>query len=91
MKTIDGKRIGALWDLCSTNNYITFCKAEKLGLKGQDVILTVEGKAGVEETSVTKLFTKKGKRRVYQCYCLETIAIDQEICLISSQDKSLVG
>ena len=79
VKTVDGKKIGALWDLCSTDNYITFQKAEELGLEGEDVMLTVEGIAGVEETSATKLFsvplfTKKGKRRIYQCYGLETIA-----------------
>ena len=43
VKSINGSKLGALWDLCSTDNYITFTKAAELGLEGKDVMLTVEG------------------------------------------------
>ena len=79
IKTVNGNKVGALWDLCSTDNYITFSKAAELRLQGEDIMLTVEGIAGVEETTATKLFavplfTRKGKKRVYMCYGLDTIA-----------------
>ena len=61
-----------MWDLCSTDDYITFSKAEELGLQGKDVVLTVEGIGSIEETTPTKIydvpvFTRKGKKRIYQC------------------------
>ena len=79
VKSINGIKLAALWDLCSTDNYITFTKAAELGLEGKDVMLTVEGIAGVEGTTVTQLFSvplliRKGKRRSFQCYDLETKA-----------------
>ena len=79
INSINGIKLGAMWDLCSTDDYITFSKAEQLGLQGREVMLTVEGIRGVEETISTKiydvpLFTRKGKKRVYQCYGMETIA-----------------
>ena len=46
---------------------------------GKDVVLTVEGIGSIEETTTTKIynvpvFTRKGKKRIYQCYGMETIA-----------------
>ena len=35
-------KLGTIWDLCSTDDYITFKKAEKLGLEGKDVVITIE-------------------------------------------------
>ena len=42
IKTVNGNKVGALWDLCSTDNYITFNKAAELGLQDEDIMLTVE-------------------------------------------------
>ena len=79
INSANGVKLGAMWDLCSTDDYITFSKAEELGLQGKDVVLTVEGIGSVEETTPTKIydvpvFTRKGKKRIYQCYGMETIA-----------------
>ena len=45
-----GVKLGTLWDLCSTDDYITFKKADELDLEGRDVVLTIEGVGGVETT-----------------------------------------
>ena len=79
ISSANGVKLGAMWDLCSTDDYITFSKAEELGLQGKDVVLTVEGIGSIEETTHTKIFdvpvfTRKGKKRIYQCYGMETIA-----------------
>ena len=63
-------KLGALWDLCSTDDYITFKKAEEMQLDGWDVVLTIEGVGGVETTLDTKLhdvpdyFKKKRQKSV---------------------------
>ena len=77
-------KLGTLWDLCSTDDYITFKKAEELGLAGEDFVLTIEGVGGVETTINTKLFNvpvfmqtkkmKKCKYIMFQCYGMEKIA-----------------
>ena len=65
----NGPKLGALWDLCSTDSYITFKKAKELRLKGKEVVLTIEGVGGSETTHETKLydvpvyFKKKKKGR----------------------------
>ena len=41
-----GVKMGTLWDLCSNDDYITFKKAEEMGLDGRDVVLTIEGVGG---------------------------------------------
>ena len=80
-----GVKLGTLWDLCSTDDYITFKKADEMGLDGRKVVLTIEGVGGVETTINTKLydvpvFMKKKKRNgrsktaVFQCYGMEKIA-----------------
>ena len=79
-----GVKLGTLWDLCSTDDYITFKKAEELGLDGREVVLTIEGVGGVETTINTKLYdvpvcmkkTRRGQSRyaVFQCYGMEKIA-----------------
>ena len=79
-----GVKLGTLWDLCSTDDYITFKKAEELALEGREVVLTIEGVGGVETTIETKLYdvpvcmkrNRNGKGRfvVFQCYWLEKIA-----------------
>ena len=43
VKSQGNVKLGMLWDLCSTDDYITFKKAEELGLEGQYVVLTIEG------------------------------------------------
>lgn len=73
-----------MWDLCSTDDYITFKKANELKLDGSDVVLTIEGVGGVETTLETKLYNvlvymkkrKKGQSKftIVQCYGLEKIA-----------------
>ena len=77
-------KLGTLWDLCSTDDYITFKKAEELALEGREVVLTIEGVGSVETTIETKLYdvpvylkkTRNGKEKfvVFQCYGMEKIA-----------------
>ena len=56
VSTPGGVQLGALWDLCSTDDYITFKKAEELDLDGREVVLTIEGVGGIETTMKTKLY-----------------------------------
>ena len=79
-----GVKLGALWDLCSTDDYITFKKADELALDGREVVLTIEGVGGVETTITTKLYDvpvfvkkkRKGQSKciMFQCYGMEKIA-----------------
>ena len=78
VKTPGGIRIGAMFDLCSTDNYITHKRAKRLGCEGVDVELIVEGIKGVEYTENTKLYEvsltdKTGTIHTYQCYGLDKI------------------
>ena len=77
--------MGTLWDLCSTDDYITFKKADELGLAGREVVLTIEGVGGVETTMNTKLYNvpvymnktrRNGQKNhtIFQCYGMEKIA-----------------
>ena len=87
-------KLGALWDLCSTDDYITFKKAEELALEGNEVVLTIEGVGGVETTINTKLYDvpvrmekkKKGRYKyaMFRCYGLEKIAC----AAVSPDDES---
>ena len=84
VKSRGDAKLGALWDLCSTDDYITFKKAEELALVGEEVVLTIEGVGGVETTLNTKLYDvpvfmgKKKKAQnsyiIFQCYGMEKIA-----------------
>ena len=68
-----GVKLGTLWDLCSTDDYITFKKADELALKGRKAFLTIEGVGGVETTITTKLYDVP----VFverKCYGIEKIA-----------------
>ena len=42
VRTPSGYRLGAMFDLCSTDNYITHKKARRLGCSGVEVELSVE-------------------------------------------------
>ena len=75
VKSHGDAKLGTLWDLCSTDDYITFKKAEELGLEGEGVVLTIEGVGGVETTIDTKLYDvpvcmrrKKEGWRYQHCY-----------------------
>ena len=77
----DQRRLGTLWDLCSTDNYITHAKAEELHLEGLPTQLCIEGVAGVVTMVETKIYEvpvrRKKKKRgytVFQCYGLDIIA-----------------
>ena len=83
VKSRGGSELGALWDLCSTDDYITFKKAEELNLEGRSVVLTIEGVGGVETTLDTKIYDVplclkkkrgRGKFAILQCYGLDQIA-----------------
>ena len=56
INSFGGVRLGAMFDLCSTDDYITHKMARRLGCKGVDVELVVEGIKGVEHTEQTKLY-----------------------------------
>jgi hypothetical protein len=43
ISSANGVKLGAMWDLCSTDDYITFSKAEELGLQGKDVVPLLRG------------------------------------------------
>ena len=78
VKSPGGIKIGVMFDLCSTDNYITHKRAKRLGCEGVDVELIVEGIKGVEYTENTKLYEvsltdKTGTVHTYQCYGLEKI------------------
>ena len=73
------KKLGAMWDLCSTDDYITHKVARRLGLQGTDVELVVEGIKGVEHVERTKLYDvpvldMKGTSSIFQCYGLDVIS-----------------
>ena len=53
--SFNSSKLGTLWYLCSSDNYITFIKAEELQLEGKEVVLTIEGLGGSETTHETKL------------------------------------
>ena len=84
MKSRGDVQLGALWDLCSTDDYIIFKKADELALVGREVVLTIDGVGGVENTMTTKIYdvpvcmakSKKGRGSytVFQCYGMEKIA-----------------
>ena len=50
LKAQSGVRLGTMFDLASTDHYITHKKARKLGYRGVDVELIIEDIKGVEYT-----------------------------------------
>merc|ERR1711888_206449 len=79
VNTPEGVRMGTMFDLCSTDNYITHKKARRLGCEGMEVELIVEGIKGVEYTENTMLYEvsladKTGTVHTYQCYGLDKIS-----------------
>ena len=74
MKSRGDVQLGALWDLCSTDDYITFKKADELALVGREVLLTIEGVSGVVPVCMAKSQKGRGKYTVFQCYGMEKIA-----------------
>ena len=79
LKAQNGARLGTMFDLASTDHYITHKKARKLGCEGVDVELIIEGIKGVEYTEQTRLYEvslvdKYGAVHTYQCYGLDKIS-----------------
>ena len=81
---IDGKNasqsLGVIEDNCSTDNYITYDKANELKLKGLSITLEIEG---INTTKVidSKIYQvpirdKKKNLHIIECYGLEEIAKD---------------
>lgn len=70
--------------MCSTDDYITFKKAEELVLVAKKVVITIEGVGGVKTTLTTKSLDvpvclekkRKGKSKyiMFHCYGMENIA-----------------
>ena len=89
-------KLGTLWDLCSTADYITFKKADELALEGREVVLTIKRDGVVENTITTKLYDvpvcmerkKKGQSKftLFQCYGRRNLRRIQSgtLCMISS-------
>ena len=76
----DGQKLGVMEDNCSTDNYITHSKAKELKLKGEDIVLRIEGINSTKEIQ-TKIYKvpirdKKQKLHVLECYGLKNIASD---------------
>ena len=79
VQTPGGFRLGAMFDLCSTDHYITHKKAKRLGCTGVEVELIVEGIKGMEYREHTMLYNvslidKNGVVNQYQCYGLDKIS-----------------
>ena len=83
------EEIGVLEDNCSTDNYITHSKAHELNLKGQDIVLEIEGINTTKhiESRIYLVPIRDKKRNLHhiECYGLEKISSDQ---IDLSQDKS---
>ena len=78
-----GRVYGAMQDNCSTDNYITHEKAAAYDLKGEEVVLEIEG---INDTTTyeTKLYKvpikdKSNKTHVLDCYGLDKIASEAEL------------
>ena len=56
VKAQSGVRLDTMFDLASTDHYITHKKARKLGCRGVDVELIIEGIKGVEYSEQTRLY-----------------------------------
>ena len=74
-----GARLGAMYDLCSTDDYITHKCARRNGFEGTDVELIIEGIAGSEVKIETKLYTvylvdDEAKVHELPCYGLDKIS-----------------
>ena len=74
-----GPRLGAMYDLCSTDDYITHKCAKRNGFEGIDVELIIEGIAGSEVKIETKLYTvylvdDEAKVHELPCYGLDKIS-----------------
>ena len=74
-----GTRLGTMFDLCSTDDYITHKCARRNGFEGIDVVLIIEGIAGSEVKIETKLYTvhlvdNEGEVHELPCYGLEKIS-----------------
>ena len=72
VKSSGGIWLGTMFDLCSTDHYITHKKAKRLGCKGIEVELVVEGIKGMEHTEQTMLYEvplvdKNGDVHLYKC------------------------
>ena len=84
-------KLGAVFDDCSTDHYVTFRAVNKYDFQGKDVELSVEGLGGKEETYITKLYTvpvidKKCRKIEYQCFGMEKIAT-ADVPTVESYDK----
>ena len=85
------KILGVIEDNCSSDNYITFAKAEDLRLKGTHITLEIEG---INSTTIieSKIFKvtirdKQGKIHVIECYGLDSIAKDSPPPNVASYTK----
>ena len=82
----DGRllNLGAVFDSYATDNYITFKRAQELGLDGHDITLNVEG----FNKNITRLDTKlysvqvkdiSGALHEYDCYGVEEITTPEDL------------
>ena len=75
-----GQNIGVMEDNCSTDNYITHSKAREMKLKGDDILLRIEGINSVKEidSKVYRVPIRDTKKQLHyiECYGLKDIASD---------------
>ena len=72
-------KVGAMFDDCSTDHYITHSAAKKFGFPKTEVELEVEGIGGQEQIFQTFIYKVNvmdhfGNRHAYLCYGLDAIA-----------------
>ena len=84
IKGKDPKQIlGVIEDNCSTDNYITYDKAEEMKLKGEDITLEIEG-INATEVIESKVYQvpirdKKKNLHIVECYGLKEITKDTTV------------
>ena len=75
------EKIGVLEDNCSTENYITYAKAREMNLKGDDIVLEVEGinttKRINSKSFKVPIRDKRNNLHHIECYGLEKISSNQ--------------
>ena len=72
-------KIGAMFDDCSSDHYITHEAAKRYNFPSREVILEVEGIAGINQTLNTVIYTVtlvdvNGRKHEYECYGLDKVA-----------------
>ena len=84
--------MGAMFDLCSTDHYITHKKERKLGYRGVEVELILEGIKGVEYKEQTMIYDVFLIDLTWSCAQISVLWFGEDIfCCSSSRKQELQG